>query len=173
MSLLTTHNLGLEVSNKDFWKVKGSHYLELCCSDHSRHLFILLLTFSPIQQTCSRRLSQNIEKMLLLKVQLFNWVENIVAKREVTHYEQRTNVGFQKVKQSSCLLFFFFFFFILFSTLFKLGHGDSSPIHDSWVNKPVWQGNVPCRRALHHDRRVETSGRTREAWFQIPTMHMM
>ena len=48
----------------------------------------------------------------------------------------------------------FYWGFTPLSTLFQIYHGNSSLIHDPWVNKRTSTrlGNVPCPKAFHHDQ---------------------
>ena len=68
----------------------------------------------------------------------------------------------------------FYLGFTPLSTLFQLYHGDSSLIHDPWVNKLLGSSrleNLPCPRELHHDRSAATGDRTRDTRFQIPDVN--
>ena len=65
------------------------------------------------------------------------------------------------------LLEFLYWSFTLFSTLFQLYHGDSSPIHVPWVNKQIL-GLEMCLAQGLSTMTAATGDRTQDARFQIP-----
>ena len=90
--------------------------------------------------------------------------ENIMSKQEIAHNEQ---LLLSTLFNDDCL---FYCSFSRFQHCFSYITATVHFIHDPWVNKPVTTrlGNVPCPRALHHDRHTRTGDRAWDTRFQIP-----